>query len=81
MHMGSVGGGSGHERSAGGSRGQQRRCSGSVGALALSAVGSAVDLGAGGPAAVEETVGRKAKQQMRAMTRGLNSITAYAAYG
>lgn len=88
---GSGGGGSGHERSAGGGRGRRRRCSSSssssVGALA--AVGSAVDVvSAARPAVVdlEETAAaaagsRKAKQQMRAITRGLNSITAYAAYG
>ncbi|CAM9565443.1 unnamed protein product, partial [Hapterophycus canaliculatus] len=39
--------------------------------------------GAAGPPALEESAGRarKGKREMRAMTRGLNSITAYAAYG
>ncbi|CAM9878062.1 unnamed protein product, partial [Scytosiphon promiscuus] len=64
-----------------------------AGAAAATAVEMGVDVGLGGragagagaagPPALEESKGRarKGKQEMRAMTRGLNSITAYAAYG
>lgn len=77
-------------RPGGGGRGRRRGCSPPSSVGALGAVGSALDIDVdfrvvGGPAVAEETAaaaaGRKAKQQLRALTRGLNSITAYAAYG